>query len=90
MQAYTQVGKDTPYLCLSFALLMIGAGVGVIVVPSMTAAFQTPSRGRDATGYQRDQPHPAARHGAARDHPVATGRGGWGWAWSARRVSRGK
>jgi MFS family permease len=44
MLAYTQVGPDTPYLYLSGALLVVGAGVGATVVPSMAAAFQALSR----------------------------------------------
>jgi MFS family permease len=44
MLAYTQVGPGTPYLYLSGALLVIGAGIGATVVPSMAAAFQALSR----------------------------------------------
>jgi len=44
MLAYTQVGPGTPYLYLSAALLVVGAGVGATVVPSMAAAFQALSR----------------------------------------------
>ena len=44
MLAYTQVGPGTSYLYLSTALLMVGAGVGATVVPSMAAAFQALSR----------------------------------------------
>jgi EmrB/QacA subfamily drug resistance transporter len=44
MLAYAQVGLWTSYLYLSAALLMIGAGVGATVVPSMAAAFQALSR----------------------------------------------
>ena len=44
MLAYTQVGPETSYLYLSAALLVIGAGVGATVVPSMAAAFQALSR----------------------------------------------
>jgi EmrB/QacA subfamily drug resistance transporter len=44
MLAYAQVGPRTPYLYLSAALLVIGAGVGATVVPSMAAAFQALSR----------------------------------------------
>ena len=44
MLAYTQVGPGTSYLYLSAALLVIGAGVGATVVPSMAAAFQVLSR----------------------------------------------
>ena len=44
MLAYTQVGPGTPYLYLSAALLVVGAGVGATVVPSMAAAFQVLSR----------------------------------------------
>jgi EmrB/QacA subfamily drug resistance transporter len=44
MLAYTQVGPGTPYLYLSGALLVVGAGVGATVVPSMAAAFQALSR----------------------------------------------
>jgi MFS family permease len=44
MLAYTQVGPGTSYLYLSAALLVVGAGVGATVVPSMAAAFQALSR----------------------------------------------
>jgi len=44
MFAYTQVGPGTSYLYLSAALLVVGAGVGATVVPSMAAAFQALSR----------------------------------------------
>jgi EmrB/QacA subfamily drug resistance transporter len=44
MLAYTQVSPGTSYLYLSGALLVIGAGVGATVVPSMAAAFQALSR----------------------------------------------
>jgi EmrB/QacA subfamily drug resistance transporter len=44
MLAYTQVGPETSYLYLSAALLVVGAGVGATVVPSMAAAFQALSR----------------------------------------------
>jgi EmrB/QacA subfamily drug resistance transporter len=44
MLAYAQVGPGTSYLYLSAALLVIGAGVGATVVPSMAAAFQSLSR----------------------------------------------
>ena len=44
MLAYTQVGPETSYLHLSAALLVVGAGVGATVVPSMAAAFQALSR----------------------------------------------
>jgi len=44
MLAYAQVGPGTSYLYLSAALLVIGAGVGATVVPSMAAAFQALSR----------------------------------------------
>src|SRR6266536_2576037 len=44
MLAYTQVGPRTSYLYLSAALLVVGAGVGATVVPSMAAAFQALSR----------------------------------------------
>jgi EmrB/QacA subfamily drug resistance transporter len=44
MLAYAQVGPWTSYLYLSAALLVIGAGVGATVVPSMAAAFQALSR----------------------------------------------
>jgi hypothetical protein len=44
MLAYTQVGPGTSYLYLSGALLVIGAGVGATVVPSMAAAFQSLAR----------------------------------------------
>jgi EmrB/QacA subfamily drug resistance transporter len=44
MLAYTQVGPGTSYLYLSAALLVVGAGVGATVVPSMAAAFQALTR----------------------------------------------
>jgi EmrB/QacA subfamily drug resistance transporter len=44
MLAYTRVGPGTSYLYLSAALLVVGAGVGATVVPSMAAAFQVLSR----------------------------------------------
>ena len=44
MLAYTQVGPGTSQEYLSAALLVIGAGVGATVVPSMAAAFQALSR----------------------------------------------
>ena len=44
MLAYAQVGPGTSYLYLSAALLVVGAGVGATVVPSMAAAFQALSR----------------------------------------------
>jgi EmrB/QacA subfamily drug resistance transporter len=44
MLAYTQVGPGTSYLYLSAALLVVGAGVGATVVPSMAAAFQALAR----------------------------------------------
>ena len=44
MLAYTQVGPGTSYLYLSAALLVVGAGVGATVMPSMAAAFQALSR----------------------------------------------
>src|SRR2546423_812766 len=44
MLAYTQVGPGTPYLYLSAALLVVRAGVGATVVPSMAAAFQALAR----------------------------------------------
>jgi EmrB/QacA subfamily drug resistance transporter len=44
MLAYTQVGPETSQEYLSAALLVVGAGVGATVVPSMTAAFQALSR----------------------------------------------
>jgi EmrB/QacA subfamily drug resistance transporter len=42
--AYTQVGAGTSYLYLAGALLVIGAGLGSTIMPSMAAAFQTLSR----------------------------------------------
>jgi EmrB/QacA subfamily drug resistance transporter len=42
--AYTQVSTHTSYLYLSGALLVIGAGIGATIVPSMAAAFQSVSR----------------------------------------------
>jgi EmrB/QacA subfamily drug resistance transporter len=44
MLAYTQVAPGTSYLHLSAALLVVGAGVGATVVPSMAAAFRALSR----------------------------------------------
>ena len=50
MLAYTQVGAGTSYLYLSAALLVVGAGVGATVVPSMAAAFQALSRAETPQG----------------------------------------
>jgi hypothetical protein len=44
MLAYTQVSPGTSQEYLSAALLVVGAGVGATVVPSMAAAFQALSR----------------------------------------------
>jgi MFS family permease len=38
--AFSQVGAATPYWYLAVALLMIGAGLGATITPSMAAAFQ--------------------------------------------------
>jgi EmrB/QacA subfamily drug resistance transporter len=48
--AYTQVGPGTSYLYLSGALLVIGAGIGATVVPSMAAAFKSLSRAETPRG----------------------------------------
>jgi len=37
--AYTQIAADTPYWYLAAALLLIGAGLGATITPSMAAAF---------------------------------------------------
>jgi MFS family permease len=50
MVAYTQVGPGTSYLYLSAALLVVGAGVGATVVPSMAAAFQALTRAETPRG----------------------------------------
>ena len=50
MLAYTQVGAGTSYLYLSAALLVVGAGVGATVVPSMAAAFQSLTRAETPRG----------------------------------------
>jgi len=50
MLAYTQVGPGTSYLYLSAALLVVGAGVGATVVPSMAAAFQALTRAETPRG----------------------------------------
>ena len=42
--AYTQVGGDTRYLYLSFALFVLGLGIGSTIAPSMAAAFQAVAR----------------------------------------------
>ena len=42
--AYTQVGPRTSDGYLAVALLVIGAGIGATITPSMAAAFQTVSR----------------------------------------------
>src|SRR5690348_541341 len=50
MLAYTQVGAGTSYLYLSAALLVVGAGIGATVVPSMAAAFQALTRAETPRG----------------------------------------
>jgi EmrB/QacA subfamily drug resistance transporter len=42
--AYTQITALTPYWYLAGALLLIGAGLGATIMPSMAAAFQTVGR----------------------------------------------
>jgi len=44
MLAYTQVGPRTSDGYLAVALLVIGAGIGATITPSMAAAFQAVSR----------------------------------------------
>jgi EmrB/QacA subfamily drug resistance transporter len=39
--AYTQIAAGTPYWYLAGALLLIGAGLGSTITPSMAAAFRT-------------------------------------------------
>jgi EmrB/QacA subfamily drug resistance transporter len=41
---YTQIGAATPYWYLTLALLLIGAGLGATITPSMAAAFQAIDR----------------------------------------------
>jgi EmrB/QacA subfamily drug resistance transporter len=41
---YTQIGAATPYWYLMLALLLIGAGLGATITPSMAAAFQAIER----------------------------------------------
>jgi MFS family permease len=48
--AYTQVGPHTSGLYLSGALLVIGAGLGATVAPSMAAAFAALSRAETPRG----------------------------------------
>jgi EmrB/QacA subfamily drug resistance transporter len=42
--AYTQVGANSSYLFLAFALLVVGLGIGSTVAPSMAAAYQAVER----------------------------------------------
>ena len=42
--AYTQITAVTPYWYLAGALLLIGAGLGATITPSMAAAFQAIGR----------------------------------------------
>jgi EmrB/QacA subfamily drug resistance transporter len=42
--AYTQIGVGTGYWYLAGALLLIGAGLGATITPSMAAAFQSVDR----------------------------------------------
>jgi EmrB/QacA subfamily drug resistance transporter len=42
--AYTQIAAGTPYWYLAGALLLIGAGLGATITPSMAAAFQAIDR----------------------------------------------
>jgi len=42
--AYTQIGAATSYWYLATALLLIGAGLGATITPSMAVAFQTLER----------------------------------------------
>jgi MFS family permease len=42
--AYTQIGAATSYWYLAAALLLIGAGLGATITPSMAVAFQTLER----------------------------------------------
>src|SRR5262249_59134349 len=42
--AYTQITAVTPYWYLAGALLLIGAGLGATITPSMAAAFQAIER----------------------------------------------
>ncbi|WP_231379334.1 DHA2 family efflux MFS transporter permease subunit [Candidatus Solirubrobacter pratensis] len=42
--AYTQLAADTPFGLLAFALWVRGVGLGVTMMPSMAAAYQTLSR----------------------------------------------
>jgi len=42
--AYTQIGAGTAYWYLAGALLLIGAGLGATITPSMAAAFQAVDR----------------------------------------------
>jgi hypothetical protein len=41
---YTQISATTPYAYLAVALLLIGAGLGATITPSMAAAFQAIDR----------------------------------------------
>jgi EmrB/QacA subfamily drug resistance transporter len=42
--AYTQIAPATPYWYLTLALLLIGAGLGATITPSMAAAYQATDR----------------------------------------------
>ena len=42
--AYSQIGAATPYWYLAAALLLIGAGLGATITPSMAVAYQTLER----------------------------------------------
>src|SRR5215467_6872261 len=48
--AYTQVGAHTSAVYLSGALLVIGAGLGATIAPSMAAAYQALSRAETPSG----------------------------------------
>jgi hypothetical protein len=48
--AYTQVGAQTSVVYLGGALLVIGAGLGATVAPSMAAAYQALSRAETPRG----------------------------------------
>jgi EmrB/QacA subfamily drug resistance transporter len=50
MLGYTQVGAHTSPLYLSGALLVLGAGIGATITPSMAAAFQALSRAETPRG----------------------------------------
>jgi EmrB/QacA subfamily drug resistance transporter len=46
---FTQVGGDTPYVELAFALFVIGLGIGASMMPAISAAYQT-LRGEQVPG----------------------------------------